>query len=83
MNTTRDSLPPWASRLLLGILGALFVAGLGVGLADRETLAEHATRISVLEEQQRDVEEALEKIDDKLDRIIDCQNKQQQNRPCQ
>lgn len=78
-----DRIPSWATKIALTIIGALLMAGIGVGIADRETLAEHETRITVNETKINGIDRTLEKIDDKLDVIIDCQRKQEQDRDCE
>ena len=80
---TAERLPSWASKLALSVIGALLMAGIGIGIADRETLSEHETRISVNESRLQGMDRTLEKMDDKLDTIIDCQRKQEQGRDCE
>lgn len=83
MPLSSENVPTWATRIILGILGAILLAAMTVTMSDRDVLAGHETRIAVLERRANDTENLLGRIDTKLDRIIDCQRRQEQGRECE
>lgn len=71
-------MPQWA-KLTLSIAGALLAMALSTGVAmsfgadtrHDEKLVEHGERISVVETQQTGNKERLDRIDSKVDKVLD------------
>lgn len=82
----KEDLPKSVVKIALSILAFLLVTGLSFAISDRVSLGDvvdsHAGRITRLEARQETVYTTLDKIDSKLDKIIDCQAAMQAGRPC-
>jgi len=84
--TVRDGIPQWAVRIVVTSVGAVMLIVLSLVIGDRVSLGNavqsNVNRITRLEAQQEATYNRLQGIDDKLDRIINCQVNQQLARPC-
>ena len=83
---TRENLPRWATAIVLSLLGVILLTGLSFAISDRVSLGNevkiNTNDITRLKSQQETTQRTLDKMDGKLDRIIDCQAKIQSNKPC-
>jgi cell division protein FtsB len=58
-------------RLILWLVGLVFPLIAGAGAGAYQTLRSNTERIAVLESQLRDTDQRLERIERKIDRLID------------